>query len=101
MEPGPAKTNFGGGLVVAPALPAYEHTPAGEVRRAMTSGAFPLPGDPHKMAQAMLDSADQHPAPRRLTLGGRAYAQIRAALTDRLAVLDAQKAIAFSTDSAS
>lgn len=99
VEPGPAKTNFGGGLVSAPALPAYAPTPAGEVRRAVLGGAFPLPGDPAKMVQAMLDSAERHPAPKRLTLGSGAYTQIRAALTDRLAALDAQKDLAFSTDS--
>lgn len=98
VEPGPAKTNFGGGLAMAPTLAAYEHTPAGEVRRAVASGTFPLPGDPTKMVQAMLDSADRHPAPKRLVLGSRAYAQIRAALLDRLARLDAQKDLAFSTD---
>ena len=99
VAPGPAKTNFGGGLVIAPALAAYAPTPAGEVRRAVEANAFPLPGDPAKMVQAMLDSAERHPAPKRLILGSNAYAQVRAALTDRLAGLDAQRDIAFSTDS--
>ena len=40
VEPGPAKTNFGGGLVSAEPMAEYENTPAGEVRRAVTSGAF-------------------------------------------------------------
>lgn len=98
VEPGPAKTNFGASLVMAPALAAYAPTPAGDIRRALEANAFPLPGDPAKMVQAMLDSADRHPAPKRLTLGRGAYTQVRAALVDRLAVLDAQKGIAFSTD---
>jgi len=50
------------------------------------------------MAQAMIDSVDGHPAPKRLALGSGTYTSIRAALVDRLAVLDAQKDIAFSTD---
>ena len=50
------------------------------------------------MAQAMIDSVYASPAPRRLSLGSDAYAMIRAALTDRLAALDAQRAIALSTD---
>ncbi len=98
VEPGPAKTNFGAGLVMAPALAAYAPTPAGDLRRALEANAFPLPGDPAKMVQAMLDSVDRHPAPKRLTLGSGAYTQVRAALVDRLAVLDAQKDLAFSTD---
>lgn len=51
-----------------------------------------------KMAQAMIDSVDRSPAPMRLTLGSEAYAKIRAVLTGRLALLDAQKDIALSTD---
>jgi len=39
-EPGPAKTSFGGGLVSPPLMDVYEHTPAGEMRRAMTAGTF-------------------------------------------------------------
>ena len=99
VEPGPTKTNFGAGLVSPQAMAVYEDTPAGEVRRAVASGAFEIKGDAHKMAQAMLDCVDRTPAPRRLTLGAGAYASIRAALTDRLAALDAQKEIALSADS--
>lgn len=98
VEPGPAKTNFGGGLVHAAPLAVYEDTPAGDMRRALTNGSFAVKGDPDKMVQAMLDSVDHTPAPRRLTLGRDAYAKIRAVLVDRLAVLDAQKDIAFSTE---
>jgi NAD(P)-dependent dehydrogenase (short-subunit alcohol dehydrogenase family) len=98
VEPGPTKTNFVGGLVRPPAMAVYDHTPAGEIRRALTNGSFKLTGDPDKMVDAMLRSADQSPAPRRLTLGGDAYTRIRAALVERLAALDAQKDIAFSTD---
>jgi NAD(P)-dependent dehydrogenase (short-subunit alcohol dehydrogenase family) len=98
VEPGPAKTNFVGGLVRPPAMAVYDHTPAGEIRRAVTNGAFKATGDPDKMVDAMLNSVDQSPAPRRLTLGRDAYTRIRAALVDRLAALDAQKDIAFSTE---
>lgn len=98
VEPGPTRTKFGGGLVSAPPMAAYEDTPAGVVRRAIASGALEMVGDPVKMARVMVDSADLSPAPRRLTLGSGAYAHVRAALVERLAALDAQKAIAFSTD---
>jgi NAD(P)-dependent dehydrogenase (short-subunit alcohol dehydrogenase family) len=33
VEPGPAKTNFGVGLVTPPAMAIYEHTSSGEMRR--------------------------------------------------------------------
>jgi NAD(P)-dependent dehydrogenase (short-subunit alcohol dehydrogenase family) len=98
VEPGPAKTSFGRGVVRPLPMAVYDNTPAGEVRRAIESGAFRLRGDPIKMAQAMIDSVDRRPAPKRLALGSGTYTSIRAALMDRLAVLDAQKDIALSTD---
>ena len=98
VEPGPAKTSFGGGLVSPPPMAVYDNTPAGEVRRALSAGAFPVPGDPIKMVQAMIDSVDRSPAPGRLTLGSDAYAKVRTALTARIAALDSQKDIALSTD---
>jgi NAD(P)-dependent dehydrogenase (short-subunit alcohol dehydrogenase family) len=98
VEPGAAPTNFGSGRVSAPPMAAYDQTPAGDVRRAFEAGAFPSPGDPDKMAQAMIDSVDVSPAPKRLTLGSDAYTMVRAALVGRLAALDAQKDVAYSTD---
>lgn len=99
VEPGPAKTSFRAGLVSPPPMSVYDDTPAGDVRRAVATGTFVLKGDPVKMAQAMLDSVDRKPAPRRLTLGSDAYERVRAGLVHRLEELDAQKDIACSTDS--
>ena len=79
-------------------MAVYENTPAGEMRRAIAAGAFPVRGDAAKMVQAMIDSADRSPAPKRLALGSGAYNSIRAALVERLAALDDQKEIALSTD---
>ncbi len=98
VEPGPTRTSFGANLVSPPPMPAYESTPAGAVRRAVTAGAFPITGDVAKMADAIIDSAGRSPAPRRLLLGSNAYAQVRAALVERLAALDAQKDVALSTE---
>jgi len=99
VEPGVARTNFGGGgMVAAEPMAVYDATPVGEFRRAYAAGLFPTPGDPLKMALAIIDSVDRQPAPRRLALGSDAYAMIRAALVDRLAALDAQRSIALSTD---
>ena len=80
VEPGATRTGFGAGLVSPPPMAVYESTPAGEVRRAMAAGAFPVKGDAVKMARAMIASVDRSPAPRRLTLGSGAYASVRAAL---------------------
>ena len=98
VEPGPTRTNFGAALVSPPSMAAYDGTPAGDVRRAVLSGAFPITGDAGRTVQAMIESADRSPAPRRLTLGSGAYDRVRAAWAERLATLDAQKAIAFSAD---
>lgn len=98
VEPGPTRTEFGGALVSPPPMAAYENTPAGDVRRAVTTGAFAIKGDASKTAQAMIDAAGISPAPRRLTLGSQAYANVRAALTERLAALEAQQETALSAD---
>ena len=98
VEPGPTRTNFGAALVSPPVMPEYEHTPAGDVRRAIASGAFPLTGDPQKMARAMLDIAKVHAAPRRLLLGSDAYERVHAALSKRLAELEHYKEQAMSTE---
>lgn len=98
IEPGPAKTNFAAALVSPPSMAIYDDTPAGDVRRAVASGSFPIVGDAAKMAQAMIDCVAVIPAPRRLTLGSDAYTRVHQGLTERLAALEAQKAIADSTD---
>ncbi|MGV1755063.1 SDR family oxidoreductase [Agrobacterium sp. CG674] len=99
VEPGPARTEFGGGLVTPVPMSVYDKTPAGDVRRAVASGTFEIKGDPIKMVDAIIASADRATAPKRLTLGAGAYASIRKALTERLAELEMQKDIAISADS--
>ena len=56
VEPGATPTGFGPGLAQAPPMAEYAGTPAGEVRRALTEGAFPLPNDPDRVAAAMIVS---------------------------------------------
>ena len=97
-EPGPSRTSFAGGLVSAPAREAYAETPAGAVRNVFANRTFGVLSDPAKIARVMIDSVDHTPAPRRLTMGSSAYASVRAALSERLAALDAQKETALSTD---
>jgi NADP-dependent 3-hydroxy acid dehydrogenase YdfG len=99
VEPGSARTEFAANsAALSPAMDAYAQTPAGAVRRRIEPGFRSQPGDPAKMAQAMIASVDQNPAPKRLTLGSDAYNNVKAALTERLAALEAQKELAFSTD---
>ncbi|MBG6234024.1 NAD(P)-dependent dehydrogenase (short-subunit alcohol dehydrogenase family) [Pedobacter sp. CAN_A7] len=97
VEPGAHKTDFGGGMVTAPVLEAYDQTPAGYVRRLVDSGTFPLTGDPDKTVQAMINVVDATTAPLRLALGKDAYTDIRASLLSRLVELDAQKELALSS----
>jgi hypothetical protein len=46
----------------------------------------------------MIDTADRNPAPARITLGSDAYSCVHAALSDRLAALEAQRDLPLSTD---
>ncbi|MGV6393506.1 SDR family oxidoreductase [Pseudomonas caspiana] len=98
VEPGPTRTNFGAALVSPPVMAEYDETPVGEVRRAVTSGAFPLTGDPQKMAKAMLQIAEADSAPRRLLLGSGAYERVHAALMQRITELEQYKAASMSTE---
>ncbi|MFP3569984.1 SDR family oxidoreductase [Paraburkholderia sp. SIMBA_030] len=101
VEPGPTSTQFGAGLDHAVPMPEYDDTPAGDVRRAIASNSFAIRGDAGKTVAAMIVAADSAHPPLRLTLGGGAYDSIRAALAERLRVLEAQQDIAFSADSIS
>jgi NAD(P)-dependent dehydrogenase (short-subunit alcohol dehydrogenase family) len=96
VEPGATPTGFGRALDTAPIMGEYEKTPAGEVRRAIAGGAFSLPNDPQKIAQAMIDLADSGATPLRLALGSDTYDDVHASLTARLAELEAQRDVAFS-----
>lgn len=98
VEPGGAGTGFrSGGAQLGTPMEAYDGTPASMARGIKTS-THPAPGDPVKIAAAIIASADQNPAPKRLALGSDAYGYIRAALSERLTALEQQKDLAFSTD---
>ena len=97
-EPGPTGTNFGANLDVAEALPAYEETPAGIVRRAISDGSFEIKGDAARTVAAIIAAAQSNAPPLRLALGSTAYSSISQALSARLAALEAQQEIAASAD---
>ncbi|CAH2405031.1 SDR family oxidoreductase [Mesorhizobium ventifaucium] len=97
VEPGPARTGFGGNLARTEPLAAYEGTPADQVREAL--GSWVIKGDPERMTDAMIRLADQDgPLPKRLVLGAEAYAGIRRALGGRIEELDRQKDVAVAAD---
>ncbi|HVJ53716.1 MAG TPA: SDR family oxidoreductase [Aliidongia sp.] len=99
VEPGGARTQFAfSSIKLGPKLDAYAISPAVASRRIIEEGTRVPPGDPAKMAQVMIDSAGQSPAPKRIVLGSDAYTMIHKALTERLASLEAQKPLALSTD---
>ncbi|MGE7417054.1 SDR family oxidoreductase [Methylobacterium tarhaniae] len=99
VEPGAARTAFraAAGTLLGADVEAYRSTPIGELRTMLSTPAAAR-GDVAKMVQVIIDSVDIDPAPRRIALGGDAYAMIENALTERLAALRAQKTIALSTD---
>ena len=99
VEPGGARTEFRyGSSVLAPKLDAYDASPAARIRAVLTERTAQSIGDAAKMGTIMIDSVDQEPAPLRLVLGSDAYTAIVGALTARLAAVQAQREVAFSTD---
>ena len=102
IEPGNVRTPFGAALSVATPIDAYAETSVGHVRQYIDAAGGNLtanaPGDPDRIAGAIIAVASQTPAPRRLVLGSDAYSGIRAALSTRLAELDAAKDVSASTD---
>ncbi len=100
VESGPTGTNFGANLDFAGPIAAYDATPAGEVRRVVATGAFPIKGDAARTVAAMIAAADEERPPLRLALGSAAYENIERALAGRLEAVRRQKAIALGADRA-
>jgi len=99
VEPGGARTNFRfGGAQLGTQMEVYQGTPAAMVHKLIKDTSRLPIGDPAKMVKTIIDSIDQNPAPKRIALGSDSYAAIHKALTERLASLEAQNAIALSTD---
>ena len=99
VEPGGARTEFRyGSAQIAPPMAAYDNTPAHAFRSMLDPAQTQAPGDSAKMAAAIIDSVDREPAPLRLLLGSDAYQRTHQVLAGRLAALEAQKALAATTD---
>jgi NAD(P)-dependent dehydrogenase (short-subunit alcohol dehydrogenase family) len=103
IEPGGARTSFNDNLVLAAPIAAYQTGIVGQIR-GMVTGADPevvrqaIIGDPAKMAEAIIETAEQSPARRRVVLGSNAHQAITAALRERLADIEAQRERAYRTD---
>jgi NAD(P)-dependent dehydrogenase (short-subunit alcohol dehydrogenase family) len=99
VEPGGARTDFRyRSAQLSQKIDAYDASPASMVRRIIEEGTSIPPGDPAKMAAIMIASVDQNPAPARIALGSDAYSAMHKQLSVRLAALENQKELAFSTD---
>jgi hypothetical protein len=57
------------------------------------------PGDPARMAAAIIASAEQEPSPLRIILGSQALKTTVSVLADLIADFEAQASLAASTDS--
>ncbi|MFI5842071.1 SDR family oxidoreductase [Catenuloplanes sp. NPDC051500] len=98
VEPGGARTAFATtSLQVGTPLADYGNAPSAMVHGIKGHGDL-LPGDPAKVAAAVIASAEQSPAPRRVVLGSDSYQGVTAALRARLAEIEPQKASAAATD---
>jgi NAD(P)-dependent dehydrogenase (short-subunit alcohol dehydrogenase family) len=99
VEPGGARTEFRyGSAQVADLLPAYDGNPAHGFLEMLDPTGGLAPGDPARMAAAIIASADQQPAPLRIVLGSQALQTTVDVLKDRVASFEAQADLAASTD---
>jgi NAD(P)-dependent dehydrogenase (short-subunit alcohol dehydrogenase family) len=99
VEPGGARTEFRyGSAQVAAKMPAYDETPARAPLRILDPANGLAPGDPARMAAAIITSVDQEPAPLRIILGSEALRNTVSVLKARVASFEAQTDLAASTD---
>jgi NAD(P)-dependent dehydrogenase (short-subunit alcohol dehydrogenase family) len=99
VEPGGARTEFRyGSAQVADPLPAYDGNPAHAFQKMLDPANGLAPGDPARMAAAIIASAGQEPAPLRIILGSQALKTTVSVLADRIAGFEAQAGLAASTD---
>ena len=99
---GNVRTEFGSAMSIADPIAAYAETPVGQMRQFIESAGNltgAAPGDPQKIAAAIIDSAEAEPAPRRLTLGSDAFDAVHVALHPGwLAELEAGRTVSLFLD---
>lgn len=94
VEPGAFRTNLlvTSRTVIASAIPDYEAT-AGRFRARLSGMGGAEPGDPDKLAQAMLSLADAEAPPMRLALGDDAIKMVEQKADRMLAEIEAWRAL--------
>lgn len=99
VEPGSARTEFGAGsMTIGESLTAYDGTPAAKIRGRRERSRESIPGDPAKMAAAIIAAAEAVTLPRRLILGSDAHELIVNSIRARLDEAQAQQRTAALTD---
>jgi NAD(P)-dependent dehydrogenase (short-subunit alcohol dehydrogenase family) len=99
VEPGGARTEFRyGSAQVAEPMPEYDQTPAHSFVKMLDPANGLAPGDPARVAAAIIASVDQEPAPLRIVLGSQALDTTLATLRKRVADFETQTELAASTD---
>lgn len=106
VEPGGIRTGFFANHgVFGQELEAYNDHPARNFKKLYQSihtkevvDRDLIPGDPQKMAKVIIQRVDEGNSSLRLALGSDAYQDIKAVLTSRLAELEEQKELSYSTD---
>lgn len=97
VEPGGARTEFRyGSAKVAKLMPEYESC-HGFLNMLDASKGL-APGDPVKMAERIIESADKTPVPLRMVLGSQALDATITRLKERVADYETQTELAASTD---
>src|SRR6202007_1694760 len=81
VEPGPFRTEFFGGSIVAPAPPMPEYPPTPALRENAAKPNGRQPGDPRRAARAIVETMAGADPPTRLVLGADAFERARGALT--------------------
>ena len=99
VEPGGARTEFRyGSAQVATLMTEYDGNPAHAFQKMLDPANGLAPGDPARMATAMIESVDTEPAPLRMILGSQALDNTVKVLQERIAGFEAQRKLAASTD---
>ena len=80
-------------------MAVYDGPPADMVHTLLRDVRHLPNGDPAKMVKIMIESVDQNPALKRIARGSDSYTAFHKAMIERFEALEAQKDLAFSTDS--
>lgn len=87
-QPGPTATSFGASVKTGKSMTEYLGTPVHELLRVIEEGSFGELDDVDDVSDAIVRSADKQIPPLRLTIGNVANTNVKAALIERLELLD-------------